>query len=170
MMELKEFTTFKQHLRDFLVQANQFADQNNADLYADEVAAAVRRMVFLCMEGSGWIEGEHLAQPSLELTQQETHAQLPCLLAEGGGAEEDGRHPRHGEPAQAGRTHHRCLVKSTALPVTPIMHEDIRRWGWQQGLCQGNAWGKEGVLNGQLGKEIPRSVITPAAVQLVVTQ
>lgn len=40
MMELREFPTFKQHLRDFLVQANQFADQNNADLYADEVAAA----------------------------------------------------------------------------------------------------------------------------------
>ena len=40
MMELKDFGTLKQHLRDFLVQTNQFADQNNADLYADEVAAA----------------------------------------------------------------------------------------------------------------------------------
>lgn len=40
MMELKEFGSLKQHLRDFLVQSNQFADQNNADLYADEVAAA----------------------------------------------------------------------------------------------------------------------------------
>ena len=40
MMELKEFSSFKQHLRDFLVQSNQFADQNNADLYADEVAAS----------------------------------------------------------------------------------------------------------------------------------
>ena len=41
MLELKEFPTFKQHLRDFLVQTKQFADQNNADLYADEVAQAV---------------------------------------------------------------------------------------------------------------------------------
>lgn len=40
MLELKEFGTFKQHLRDFLVQSNQFADQNNAELYADEVTAA----------------------------------------------------------------------------------------------------------------------------------
>jgi exportin-1 len=40
MMELKELAGFKQHLRDFLVQSNQFADQNNAELYADEVALA----------------------------------------------------------------------------------------------------------------------------------
>jgi len=40
MLELKDSAKFKQHLRDFLVQSNQFADQNNADLYADEVAAA----------------------------------------------------------------------------------------------------------------------------------
>jgi exportin-1 len=40
MMELREFATFRQHLRDFLVQSNHFADQNNADLYADEVAAS----------------------------------------------------------------------------------------------------------------------------------
>ena len=40
MMELKDPASFKQHLRDFLVQSNQFADQNNADLYADEVATA----------------------------------------------------------------------------------------------------------------------------------
>jgi exportin-1 len=39
MMELKEFPTFKQHVRDFLVQSNQFADQNNADLFTEEVAA-----------------------------------------------------------------------------------------------------------------------------------
>lgn len=39
MMELKDFALFKSHLRDFLVQSNQFADQNNADLYAEEVAA-----------------------------------------------------------------------------------------------------------------------------------
>lgn len=41
MLELKDGASFKQHLRDFLVQSNQFADQNNADLYADEVATAV---------------------------------------------------------------------------------------------------------------------------------
>lgn len=40
MLELKELATFKNHLRDFLVQSNQFADQNNADLYAEEVAAS----------------------------------------------------------------------------------------------------------------------------------
>ena len=45
MLGLKEFPTFKQHLRDFLVATKQFADQNNADLYADEVAAAVSRSV-----------------------------------------------------------------------------------------------------------------------------
>jgi exportin-1 len=41
MLDLKDFATFKQHLRDFLVQSNQFSDQNNADLYADDVASAV---------------------------------------------------------------------------------------------------------------------------------
>jgi exportin-1 len=41
MMELKDLGAFKLHLRDFLVQTKQFADQNNADLYAEEVAAAV---------------------------------------------------------------------------------------------------------------------------------
>lgn len=40
MLELKEISSFKQHLRDFLVQSNKFMDQNNADLYAEEVAAA----------------------------------------------------------------------------------------------------------------------------------
>ena len=40
MMELKEIGSFKQHLRDFLVQSNKFMDQNNADLYAEEVQAA----------------------------------------------------------------------------------------------------------------------------------
>lgn len=38
MMQLRDFAAFKQHLRDFLVQANQFADQDNAELYADDVA------------------------------------------------------------------------------------------------------------------------------------
>lgn len=47
MLELKEFATFKQHLRDFLVQSNQFMDQNNAELYSEEVSAAVR----LVLEG-----------------------------------------------------------------------------------------------------------------------
>ena len=41
MFEIKEFAAFKQHLRDFLVQTNQFADQNNADLFSEEVAAQV---------------------------------------------------------------------------------------------------------------------------------
>lgn len=40
MLDLKEISSFKQHLRDFLVQSNKFMDQNNADLYAEEVAAA----------------------------------------------------------------------------------------------------------------------------------
>jgi exportin-1 len=44
MMQLREFPTFKQHVRDFLVQSNQFADQNNADLFTEEVAAQVGRM------------------------------------------------------------------------------------------------------------------------------
>lgn len=39
MMELREFPTFRQLLRDFLAQSNQFADQNNADLFSEEVAA-----------------------------------------------------------------------------------------------------------------------------------
>lgn len=38
MFELKDFAAFKQHLRDFLVQTKQFADENNADLYAEEAA------------------------------------------------------------------------------------------------------------------------------------
>ena len=41
MMELHEFPTFRQHVRDFLVQSNSFADQNNADLFTEEVAAQV---------------------------------------------------------------------------------------------------------------------------------
>ena len=40
MVQLREPAAFRAHLRDFLVQADRFADQNNADLYADEVAAA----------------------------------------------------------------------------------------------------------------------------------
>ena len=38
MFQLKDDSTFKQHLRDFLVQTKSFADKNNADLYAEEAA------------------------------------------------------------------------------------------------------------------------------------
>lgn len=40
VMDLQKPEAFREHLRDFLVQTKQFADQNNADLYADEVAQA----------------------------------------------------------------------------------------------------------------------------------
>lgn len=36
MFEYKEFGAFKQHARDFLVQTKQFADKDNADLFAEE--------------------------------------------------------------------------------------------------------------------------------------
>ena len=36
MFEFKEFGAFKQHARDFLVQTKQFADKDNADLFAEE--------------------------------------------------------------------------------------------------------------------------------------
>ncbi|KAK9807779.1 hypothetical protein WJX72_008954 [[Myrmecia] bisecta] len=38
MFELKDFSAFKQHLRDFLVQTKTFASQDNADLFAEELA------------------------------------------------------------------------------------------------------------------------------------
>jgi exportin-1 len=38
MFEYKDFATFKQHLRDFLVQTKAFASQDNAALFADEQA------------------------------------------------------------------------------------------------------------------------------------
>lgn len=38
MFDYKDFAVFKQHLRDFLVQTKQFADANNAELFAEEVA------------------------------------------------------------------------------------------------------------------------------------
>ena len=41
MFELKEFSAFKHHLRDFLVQAKQFASQDNADLFAEDVEREV---------------------------------------------------------------------------------------------------------------------------------
>lgn len=39
MFDLKDHSMFKDHLRDFLVQTKQFASQDNAELYAEEVAA-----------------------------------------------------------------------------------------------------------------------------------
>ena len=36
MFEYKDFGAFKQHMRDFLVQTKQFADKDNADLFAEE--------------------------------------------------------------------------------------------------------------------------------------
>ena len=36
MFEIKDFSAFKQHLRDFLVQTKSFASQDNADLFAEE--------------------------------------------------------------------------------------------------------------------------------------
>jgi exportin-1 len=41
MFELKDFGAFKHHLRDFLVQTKQFASQDNADLFAEEVQKEV---------------------------------------------------------------------------------------------------------------------------------
>lgn len=39
MLELRDFSNFKHHIRDFLVQTKQFASQDNAELFAEEVAA-----------------------------------------------------------------------------------------------------------------------------------
>lgn len=39
MFEYREFSQFKHHLRDFLVQTKQFASQDNAELFAEEVQA-----------------------------------------------------------------------------------------------------------------------------------
>ena len=47
-----EFSAFKQHLRDFLVQTKAFADSgDNAALFAEETAAQqeVRRPVFITL-------------------------------------------------------------------------------------------------------------------------
>lgn len=41
MFEMKEFSSFKHHLRDFLVQAKQFASQDNAELFAEDVEREV---------------------------------------------------------------------------------------------------------------------------------
>ena len=37
MFEYKEFSAFKLHARDFLVQTKQFADKDNADLFSEEL-------------------------------------------------------------------------------------------------------------------------------------
>lgn len=39
MFELRDFSAFKQHARDFLVQTKSFADKDNAELFAEEAAA-----------------------------------------------------------------------------------------------------------------------------------
>ena len=39
MFELREFSAFKQHARDFLVQTKSFADKDNAELFAEEATA-----------------------------------------------------------------------------------------------------------------------------------
>mmetsp|Transcript_36522 Transcript_36522/g.81303 ORF Transcript_36522/g.81303 Transcript_36522/m.81303 type:complete len:1073 (+) Transcript_36522:318-3536(+) len=41
MFEIKDFSAFKHHLRDFLVQTKQFASQDNAELFAEEVEREV---------------------------------------------------------------------------------------------------------------------------------
>lgn len=64
MMELKEFSTFKQHMRDFLVQSNQFMDQNNADLYAEEVAAAKKAELERMAKVPGLLEAKDLGEIS----------------------------------------------------------------------------------------------------------
>jgi len=40
MFELRDFSAFKQHARDFLVQTKSFADKDNVELFAEEAAAA----------------------------------------------------------------------------------------------------------------------------------
>lgn len=52
MFELKDFSAFKHHLRDFLVQTKQFASQDNADLFAEEVAQQ-REVCGMEMVGDG---------------------------------------------------------------------------------------------------------------------
>lgn len=41
MFEFKEFSAFKHHLRDFLVQTKQFASSDNAELFAEDVEKTV---------------------------------------------------------------------------------------------------------------------------------
>ena len=58
MLELKEISSFKQHLRDFLVQSNKFMDQNNAELYAEEVAAAKKAEIEKMSQIPGLLQGQ----------------------------------------------------------------------------------------------------------------
>lgn len=62
MLDLREYSTFKQHLRDFLVQSNQFMDQNNAELYADEVAASKKAELEKLSKIPGLLQGSELAE------------------------------------------------------------------------------------------------------------
>ena len=48
MFELQDHAAFKDHLRDFLVQTKSFSSQDNADLFADEAAAA-RQVQYLLL-------------------------------------------------------------------------------------------------------------------------
>ena len=51
MFELRDFSAFKQHARDFLVQTKSFADKDNAELFAEEAAAMreVRSLIHSAM-------------------------------------------------------------------------------------------------------------------------
>lgn len=40
MFTLRDYTAFKQHLRDFLVQTKEFADSDNTELFVEEVKKA----------------------------------------------------------------------------------------------------------------------------------
>ena len=70
MFELQEFSAFKQHLRDFLVQTKSFASQDNADLFAEEVAQQREVMVLVQMcalggrptESSGHLQEDEVIQ------------------------------------------------------------------------------------------------------------
>lgn len=52
MFELQDHAAFKDHLRDFLVQTKSFSSQDNADLFADEAAAAREVLPILA---SAWL-------------------------------------------------------------------------------------------------------------------
>ena len=51
MLELQDNAAFKDHLRDFLVQTKSFSSQDNADLFADEAAAAREVSYAVCFVG-----------------------------------------------------------------------------------------------------------------------
>eukprot|EP00887_Chlorella_sp_A99_P002494 scaffold10.g2494.t1 len=62
MFELREFATFKQHLRDFLVQTAQFADQNNADLFAEEAQAQAQAQHTAALRIPGMLNPHDMAE------------------------------------------------------------------------------------------------------------